>query len=315
MPPRLASPAVFPPPLKEGGTIGIVSPARWPKREWIARGKALLEQHGYEVVVHAQNYLKEGQLAGSDAARAEAIMDMFADRTIDAIMCARGGTGSLRLLDKLDYKAIKRNPKPLVGFSDITLLLHALHRRCGFVTFHGPLLWNFAESDDPRSAKVLFAILSGEGTRSLRISKIDCVRHGHAEGVLTGGNISHLEHLMGTSYDWSTRDGILFIEDVDEPIYKIDEKLRHMRLAGRFEGVRAVIVGEMIDISDGETGLNRKGEKPYGRSLREVFLENLPPDVPLCFDFPCGHGKYITTLPVGASVRLALGKNGAELSF
>ena len=101
----------IPPPLKKGGTVGVVAPGRWPKPEWIDKGKALLESRGYEVVVHAQCYLKDGQLGGSDAARTEAIMDMFADRTIDAVICARGGTGSIRLLDKLDYKLIKRNPE------------------------------------------------------------------------------------------------------------------------------------------------------------------------------------------------------------
>src|SRR6202012_3946472 len=133
---------------KPGGTIGVVSPARWAKPEYIDAGKRLLKKHGFEVVVHAQNYLKEGQLGGSDAARAEAIMDMFLDRTIDAVICARGGTRSLRLVDKLDYKLIKRNPKPFIGFSDITVLLQAITRRCGFATYHGPMFVSFADEYD-----------------------------------------------------------------------------------------------------------------------------------------------------------------------
>ncbi|MGE3624456.1 MAG: hypothetical protein AB7H77_11390, partial [Bdellovibrionales bacterium] len=110
------------------------------------------------------------------------------------------------------------------------------------------------------------------------------------------------------------KNGILFIEDVDEVLFKLAEKLQHMKLAGKFSGVRAVIVGEMVDIADGETGFAKKTEKPYGKSLRDILLDVLPPDIPLCFNFPCGHGKYLTTLPVGAEVRLTLNARGAELA-
>jgi muramoyltetrapeptide carboxypeptidase len=316
MPVSKLSNAVFPPPLKPGGTIGVVSPGRWPRPEIVAKGNALLEDRGYTVVVHAQNYLQDGQLAGSDAARAEAIMDMFADRTIDAVICSRGGTGSIRLLDKLDYKQIKRNPKPLIGFSDITFLLQAMSRRAGIVTYHGPVLWNFTLADGAqRSADDMIAVVSGKKNVRLRYPDIECVRPGRAEGMLTGGNITMLQRLIGTPYDWSGRDAILFIEDTDEVIYKLAEKLQHMKLAGKFEGVSAVIVGEMVDLADGETGFARKTEKPYGKSLREILLDVLPPAVPLCFNFPCGHGKYITTLPVGAPVKLTLSAKGAELTI
>ena len=308
--------AKFPPPLKPGGTIGIVSPGRWPRPEIVAKGKALLEARGYTVVVHAQNYLHEGQLAGSDAARTEAIMDMFADRTIDAVICARGGTGSIRLLDRLDYKLIRRNPKPFIGFLDITFLLQVMNRRAGLVTYHGPVLWNFTLADGGQhSADDLFAVVGEKKNMRMRYPDIECVRAGRAEGMLTGGNITMLQRLIGTPYDWSGRDAILFIEDIDEVIYKLAEKLQHMKLAGKFEGVRAVIVGEMIDIADGETGFARKSEKPYGKSLREILLDVLPPDVPLCFNFPCGHGKYITTLPIGGPVKLTLNARGAELTI
>jgi muramoyltetrapeptide carboxypeptidase len=303
----------FAPPLKPGGTVGVVSPGRWAKPEYIDAGKTLLKKHGYDVVVHAQNYLKEGQLGGNDAARAEAIMDMFLDRTIDAVICARGGTGSIRLLDKLDYKMIKKNPKPFIGFSDITYLLQAITKNAGFVTYHGPVFWNFSIDYDPRTVTDFFAVVGGTKNVRLKYPEVDVVRPGNAEGALTGGNITMLQHLVGTPYDWSAKDSILFIEDVDEVVYKLAEKLRHMKLAGKFKGVKAVLVGEMVDIADGETGFARKGEKPFGKSLREVFLENIPEDVPLCFNFPCGHGKYNTTLPVGAQVKLTLNARGAEL--
>jgi muramoyltetrapeptide carboxypeptidase len=305
----------FPPPLKPGGTIGVVSPGRWPKPEWIAHGKALLEARGYTVVVHAQNYLKEGQLAGSDAARAEAIMDMFVDRTIDAVICARGGTGSIRLLDRLDYKLIRRNPKPFIGYSDITVLLQAITKRCGFATYHGPMLVSFVPDPAPGMIDEMLTVVGGKKTTRLKFPKTESIRPGRVEGLLVGGNITLLEYLIGTPYDWSAKDAILFLEDTEEVIYKMADKLQHMKLAGKFAGVRAIIVGEMVDIGDGETGYARKGDKPFGKTLREIFLDILPSDVPLCFDFPCGHGKYHTTLPVGAEVKLTLGARGADLTF
>ena len=309
-------PAKFPPPLKPGGTIGVVSPGRWPKPEWIAKSKLLLEDLGYTVVVHAQNYLKDGQLAGSDAARAEAIMDMFADRTIDAVICARGGTGSIRLLDRLDYKIIKRNPKPFIGFSDITFLLHAIYRRAGLVTYHGPLLWNLAQPDkDPRVVEDLFAVVGAKKNVRLHYPGIECVRPGRAEGTLIGGNLTMLQHLINTPYDWSAKDAILFIEDCDEVIYKIAERLQHMKLAGKFIGVKAVLVGEMTDIADGETGFAKKAEKPFGKTLHEILLDTLPSEVPLCFNFPCGHGKNITTFPIGARAKLTLDARGADVTI
>lgn len=305
----------FPPPLKPGGTIGIVSPGRWPKPEWIATGKTLLEERGYTVVIHAQNYLKDGQLAGSDAARAEAIMDMFADRTIDAVICARGGTGSLRLLEKLDYKLIKRNPKPFIGYSDITVLLQAINKRCGFVTYHGPMLVSFAADFDPRMIEEMLTAVGGKKNIRLRFSEAECIKPGRTEGVLIGGNLTLLEYLIGTPCDWSAKDAILFFEDTEEVIYKLADKLQHLKQAGKFAGVRAILVGEMVDIGDGETGYARKGDKPFGKNLREVFLDILPNDVPLCLNFPCGHGAYHTTLPVGAPAKLTLGARGAELTI
>jgi muramoyltetrapeptide carboxypeptidase len=243
-------------------------------------------------------------------------MDMFKDRKIDAIMCARGGTGSIRLLDKLDYKLIKKNAKPFIGFSDITFLLQAINRQCGFPTFHGPLMWNFAHDYNKRTATDLLELLQNKDKKfTQHFSNVECVRAGTASGILTGGNITMLQRLIGTSYEWQSKGAILFIEDVDEVIYKLAEKLQHMKLAGKFDGVKAVIVGEMIDIADGESGFARKGEAPYGRSFRDILLDVLPKDIPLCFNFPCGHGKYLTTLPVGAKTKLVLNAKGAELTF
>ncbi|MDP9127368.1 MAG: LD-carboxypeptidase [Pseudomonadota bacterium] len=303
--------ATFPPPLKAGGTIGVVSPASWSEPDTLARLTGLLESLGYQVVIHQQNYLRYGRLAGTDAARAEALMDMFTDPTIDAILCARGGVGgSIRIAEALDYRLIKRNPKPFVGFSDITFLLQAITKRCGFVTYHGPVgLW-LTRGHDPKTLDELFLMIgSARKPYNLHISSVQCLRPGRAEGRLVGGNMTLLQALIGTPYDWSGKDAILFLEDVDEVLYKLDRTLRHFRLAGKLKDVRAVLVGEMAGLTDGDS------EKPFGRSLTQILTDIFPPGIPLGMNFPCGHSSYLTTLPVGAPVELSLGPHGIDLGF
>ncbi|NTU77092.1 MAG: LD-carboxypeptidase [Alphaproteobacteria bacterium] len=302
--------ALFPDPLKPGGTVGIISPACWAPSAYLDKLQDFLEGHGYGVVIHAQNYRQEGLLAGSAAARAEAVMDMFADTTIDAVMCARGGIGSGLILDLLDYDLIAETPKPLIGFSDITALLHAVTKRSGFVTYHGPMGWNFSEvGNDARTGSDLLTVTGAlsENNMKMHYAGVDGARPGKAEGVLWGGNIALLQTLIGTPYDWSGDGAILFFEETEEPLRKLDRMLNHFRLAGKFKGVRAVLVGEMIDITDDET--------PYGRNVREIVLAHVPPDVPLCFNFPCGHGAYATTLPMGARAQLTLDARAADLTY
>lgn len=305
---------MFPPSLKTKGTIGLVSPGRWPEPAWIDKTRVFLAEHHYQLEVHAQNYLKEGRLAGSDAARAEAVMDMFADSTIDAILCSRGGTGAMQLLDRLDYDLIRENPKPFVGFSDMTVLLHALSQRSGFVTYHGPMAVNFGKPDvDPRTGVDFMSVVGNRRKHSrLHYPDVECLHQGKTEGILLGGNIKLLQHLIGTPFDWSGQGAILFLEDVDEHLYKIDRALCHLRLAGKFQGLKGVLIGEMTKIPDYDEPAD---SIPYGRELRDIFLDHLPADIPIGFNFPCGHGRYITTLPVGARVQLTLGPRGAEISY
>ena len=304
----------FPPALKPKGTIGIVSPSRWSEPVWLDETTRLLQEHGHQVVVHTQNYLKQGRLAGSDAARAEAIMDMFDDSTIDAILCARGGCGAVQLLDKLDYKLIAKTPKPFIGFSDATALVNAIVKRAGFVAYHGPMSCTFGKPHDPRTLTDMLSVLSVRQDEALRMvyNEVEVVRPGQVEGYLIGGNLTLLQAMIGSVYEWSSRDAVLFIEDTGEEVYALARTLKHLQLAGKFKHIRAVLVGKMVNITDSEAD----GDIPYGKSVREVLMDILPKDAPLAFDFPCGHTSYLTTLPVGARVQLALSEQeGAVLSF
>ncbi|MDD3181643.1 MAG: LD-carboxypeptidase [Alphaproteobacteria bacterium] len=300
--------ALFPPLLPAKGTIGIIAPSRWPQAEMLERTVVHFEARGYEVVVHDQCYLQHGTLAGRDAARAEALNDMFGDATIDAIVCARGGSGGLLVLDRLDYELIRANPKPFIGSSDITVLLQAITCHTGMVTYHGPMGFHFLpERYEAYTEDDLFYMISGDPTeRRLRFPMVEVERAGKAEGRLVGGNLSMLQSLIGTAYDWSGDGAILFIEDVNEPLYSIERMMAHMRLAGKFEGIRAVLVGEMVGIPEEKADSMALGDCPYGRTLKEVMLKHLPPEVPIGFNYPCGHGRYLTTLPVGACVRVTI---------
>ncbi len=313
-------PAPFPPPLKKGGTVGLIAPGRWPDPAVVDGTVALLEERGYTVVTHPQVYLRDGQLAGSDAARAEALMDMFADPTIDAVMCARGGTGALPLLKRLKYDFIAASPKPFVGFSDATVLVQAIRRLSGFVTYHGPMGVTLVEAEaDPRLLDDLLTLIGpprrkGAGLK-MGYDGLRDTREGRAEGILVGGNITLLQTLIGTPYDWSGEQAILFLEDTDEPLYKIDRALQHFALAGKFEGVRAVLVGEATGLLDGETGRALPDEQPYGRDLRTIVEAYVPKTLPLAFGFPCGHSVRLTTLPVGAWVHVDVHDTAATLTF
>ncbi len=303
----------FPPPLPKGGTVGLVSPSKWAKPERIEIFVQKLRARGYQVVVPDQNYKKFHQFAGMEAERIEALHQMFVDPSIDAIFCARGGTGAMGIIDRLDYDLIRENPKPFVGFSDITAYLCAINAQTGMVVYHGPMDWNFQpDSYDPRSEEDLFAVL-GEGKPRRRLSFPDLrvARTGVAEGRLAGGNMCLLQYLTGTPYDLPDIKTILFLEEVEEPLYKIENMMAHFRLAGKFEKVQAVLVGEMVDLTDD----SEKGETPYGRTLEEIMLAHLPPDIPVAFNAPCGHGRYISTFPVGADVKLELSEEGGVLSF
>ena len=195
------------------------------------------------------------------------------------------------------------------------MLLHAIQQRCGFVTYHGPMSVSFSKPDlDARTGSDLLSVIGNRRKHCrLHYPDVEVVRQGKTDGVLLGGNITLLQHLIGTPFDWSSKDAILFIEDVNEPVYRIDRAMTHMRLAGKLQGLKAVLVGEMVRLTDADPAI--EGDVPFGRDLKEIILDHVPPHVPLAFNFPCGHGSYITTLPVGASVQLNLGARGAEISF
>ncbi len=235
-----------PPRLKRGDTIGIVAPASHFDLEKFNRGIAVLESMGFNTSVPEGLFNKKGYFAGSDLERAEMVNRYFADTTIKAIMCARGGYGSIRILSLLDYETIQKNPKIFVGFSDVSALLSTLYLRCRLVTFHGPTVTTLGNSDNMTKDSLLSMITSGEKPEIAMESGIT-IQPGSASGPVLGGNLNTLCHLLGTRFQPDFKGCILFLEDRGEAPYRVDRMLSQMKLAGCFNRLAGFILGTFED--------------------------------------------------------------------
>ncbi len=284
--------------LRAGATIGVVAPASpaHPSSR-IDDGIRLLEQRGYTVVCGAHIRDSNGYLAGSDHDRAHDLMEMFRRDGVDAIFCTRGGYGTMRILPHLDYALIRRRPKIVMGFSDITALSLALHRKTGLVTFAGPMVAaELAHPSPERTEKSMWDVLSGSATRlSARESGVSTLVAGAAHGVLLGGNLALVTAMLGTPYAPIWDGAILFLEDVGEPVYRIDRMLCQLQLAGVLSRIAGAVLGRFTSVTPAEPD----------RDLAEVLAEYFTPlRIPVLTGFPHGHTSDKLTLPMGARVVL-----------
>ena len=277
--------------LEPGARIGIVAPAGPFDDETFSRGVRILEKMGFEVVVPPELLDARGYLAGSDGRRARFVNQLFADKSIDAIVCARGGYGSIRILQLLDYETIAHNPKVFIGFSDITVLLNVLLNRCGMATFHGPVVTSLADAPDETRNALVKAIASD--TRiEFRLPGGTAVKPGLGTGPVCGGNLTILCHLVGTPYVPDFSGKILLLEDRAEAPYRIDRMLVHMKLAGCFENLAGIVLGSFEDCGSMETILN---------IVSDVFAAH---PIPILAGLDVGHGKNNLTVPFGLEATL-----------
>lgn len=289
-----------------GDLVGVVAPAGGASPEPIFQGRELLEQLGFRVLLTPGSTGKCGYLSGSERQRSNELMGLFTDPEIRAIICLRGGYGSMQLLKNLDYRVIRANPKIFVGYSDITALHLAIGRQTGLITFHGPMLasdWGTGPTKytlegflrAALSPTPLGAILSYPGQAPMLT-----ISPGKAYGYLVGGNLTLLTATLGTPFEIMTEDRILFFEETGEAPYRIDRMLTHLGLAGKFKGVRGIVIGECVGC-----GSLRAGEKVAGPSLEEVLNRCLGGlDIPCFYGLAAGHGKNKATLPLGVEVVL-----------
>lgn len=286
--------------LKPGDKIGIVAPASPFDKKSFMRGLKVLAAMGFEPVVPKEIFVREGYLAGSDQQRAEAVNRYFQDKSIKGIICARGGYGSVRLLQFIDYGAIKKNPKIFVGFSDITVLLSVLHSRCGLVTFHGPMVTSLGRTTK-KSQKALYSMLTEFGRVQLTAENGKVINAGSASGPVLGGNLTTLCHLTGTPFAPKMKGRLLMLEEINEPTYRIDRMLTQMRLAGCFDGIAGLMLGVFKNCG--------KKEHLYN-IVADVFNGK---NIPILTGFPVGHGRSNVAFPVGLGA--ALDTNKKILSF
>lgn len=283
--------------LTKGMKIALVAPSgalRTP--ETLPRTENFWKSRGYQVVVGESCTAKHGYLAGTDALRAHDINRFFADDSVDAIFCLRGGYGAARILPLLDYDAIRKHPKIFLGFSDITALHNALNRYGRLVTFHGP---NGEISGDNESNVIsessLMQALAGNGGYEL-INPPGYPRRtlqgGKAIGELTGGNLTLIAHSLGTPWSPDFSGRILFLEDVNEHTYRVDEMLVNLKQAGAFDQCAGILLGEFTDCVT---------EDPeFGLSMEDILLEiGFPKDKPVLRGIRAGHCNPKLTLPLG----------------
>jgi muramoyltetrapeptide carboxypeptidase len=285
--------------LPSNAHIAILAASGPSDRSRIEAGAKAIERRGHRVTL-ANNidHRHRTYLAGDDDERAEELNRFLRSAEYDAYFFARGGYGAMRILDRIDYDAIAANPRPIIGFSDITALHQAIATRAGVATFHGPMVnldfnLNFGQGLSPEIDRWLWAMLQGEAPLTRTFSEKDVLAVGEIEGVLFGGCLALTAALVGTPYDFWIDDGIWFWEDVDEPVYRIDRMLTHLRLSGRMQRVRGVVIGALKDCGiDAELEL----------FLREFFV---PLGVPVVSNFPFGHHGDNLLMPIGRTVRLS----------
>ena len=284
-------PLIKPPRLRPGDLIGIISPAGPVDESELKPDLELLEFSGFRIHIAPHVYDRHVYLAGDDEARLSDLHAMFQDRDIKAIICARGGYGTLRLLDKIDYDLIRENPKIIVGYSDITALLMAINKKTGLVTFHGPMVRGFSSLHDS-SRKSLLNLISSNQPVSFSPITGNPLIPGRATGPLIGGNLSLICYVVGTPFLPSLDGCILFIEDRGEPLYRIDRMLTHLALTGQLKGLAGLIGGEFIECGDNSAIDN----------LLNTLASDL--DIPLTTGFPVGHGLTNLALPFGMAAEL-----------
>ena len=272
--------------------LAIAGPSEMPRIEEAARR---LEGRGLRVTLASNiDHRHRGYLAGDDDERAEQLNHYLRSDDVDAFFFARGGYGAMRILDRVDYDAIIANPRPIIGFSDVTALHQAIAAKCGVGTFHGPMVnLDWFEGLSPDIEDWFWSMLSGEAPLTRQFGPDNIVFEGEAEGVLFGGCLSLITSLTGTPYDFWIDDGIWFFEEVDESVYRLDRMLTHLRLSGRLKKIRAVVIGTLKDCGT---------DAEIAALLHEFFAFS---NIPVIRDLPFGHQGNNLLMPIGRVARVS----------
>lgn len=292
--------------LKKGDLVAIAATARKVSKEEMKPAISILESWGLKVLESDDLYQAENQFAGSDQTRTESLQKLLDNPKVKAIFCARGGYGTVRMVDALDFDVFLENPKWIIGYSDITVLHMHLHQKLGYTSLHGPMPINW-QPDKLHKESLDFL----KKTLFEKPQEIKFARHGlnqredKTHGILVGGNLSVLYSIMGSRSEPSYANKILFLEDLDEYLYHIDRMIMGLKRAGKLDNLSALLIGDMSEMKDNTV--------PFGKSAYEIIVDAVKEyDYPVIFGLPAGHEAKNLSLVFGARYFL---KPGKEISL
>lgn len=303
----------IPPYLQAEDVIGITSPAGYTTLEEIAPCIQIIESWGFRVKVGSTIGLRDGSFGGTDVQRASDFNDLLRDDSIKAILCAKGGYGAARMVDQVEWRWLRRNPKWVIGFSDITVLHSHIDRHVGVASIHSkmcnsfPNKWEEADAIQQETIMSIYHALTGK-SMSYQVPITPQNKLGEAKGRLIGGNLKILETLSGTPSEMSMKGGILFIEDVGEALYNIDRMMQHLLRCGQLKDLSALLVGSFTGIR------SETADQSFGRDLHQIIHEATASfNYPIAFNFCVGHQKNNHALKCGVPHHLVVESDRVSL--
>lgn len=293
---------LYPAPLKKGDTIGVVAPAgQLQDKARFMRGIGILQEMGFRVKFPRDLWPGAEYLSDSDDNRGYELNSLFKDSEVKGLISMRGGYGCLRMMDKVDLALVARNPKILVGFSDITILQNYLYEKTGLVSLHGPVVTSLGMATKEALAS-FYDRLTSKKKCSIGSKNIEVLRDGRdISAPLIGGNLASLVTLLGTCYDFSWNSKIVFLEDINEPVYRIDRMLTQLKLAGKLDNIAGLVLGDFSMSTSHNTTENLRYRETVWNRVLELCPER---STPIWGNFPSGHCACNLTFPLGAVVKM-----------
>jgi muramoyltetrapeptide carboxypeptidase len=293
--------------LKPGDKVGFVAPARKCEPEELKKAVSIIEQWGLSVVFGKNLFCSQNQFAGTDEERAADFQQMLDDESVKAIICIRGGYGSVRTLQGLDFSKFIKNPKWIVGYSDVTVFHSYVNQNLGIETLHSAMPFNFQTDEyDKESVSLMKDFLFGN-IHDYKFEGHELNKKGNATGTLIGGNLSVIYSLRGTPAEINTEGKILFIEDIGEYLYHIDRMMMNLKYGGKLNGLKGLIVGDMTEMTDNKV--------PFGKTPNEIIADVMCDiNIPVCYGFKAGHGDKNLPLLLGREITLDVAET-CQLNF
>lgn len=299
---------ITPPKLKQGDTIGIVAPARKIEMNEIDSAIKVFESWGLYITFGKNLFKQHQQFSGTDKERAEDLQHMLDDPNIKAIICARGGYGTIKTLPYINFSRFIQNPKWIVGYSDITALHAHLNQNLGVKSIHGIMPLNFPTNGSENNATQSLKNTLFGSNNMYKFNRHPFNKTGVVKGKMVGGNLSVLYSITGTKYDLDTTHKILFLEDLDEYLYHIDRMMMNLKFGGKLEKLKGLIIGGMTNMNDNQI--------PYGKTAYEIIHDAISEyHLPVCYNFPAGHIENNYALVLGSKIELDISDKNSVVTF